>query len=189
MMRAGCQSGATLLVVLILLVLITLFAISSMSTSNMNLKVVGNFQARNEAMKSAQETIETVISTPLFTTNPENAIASPCAQSNTLCHDVTGDDTPDYTTTLDPPPTCVAVRPVKLAELTDTSPSSDDIGCTVGTSSGGTLIEGAVTGNSMCSNTVWEITAETSANDGGASVTVIHGVGVRVTASDAATSC
>lgn len=189
MNRHPRQSGATLLVVLILLVLITLFAISSMSTSNMNLKTVGNHQARNEAMKAAQESIETVISSTLFISNPDNAVLEPCATSNTLCHDVTGDGSPEYTTTLNPPPACVAVRPVKLTELSDTTPGSDDVGCTIGTSAGGAMVEGAVTGNSMCSNTVWEISAETTANDGGASVNVIHGIGVRVPASDADTSC
>ena len=48
------QRGTTLVIALIMLVVITLLAVSSLSTTNMNLKVVGNMQSRGEAMSAVQ---------------------------------------------------------------------------------------------------------------------------------------
>ncbi|HZN86576.1 MAG TPA: PilX N-terminal domain-containing pilus assembly protein, partial [Burkholderiales bacterium] len=87
MMRSAIrQRGATLVIALIMLVLLTLFAVSSMNTANTNLRVVGNMQSRNEALYAAQETLETVISTPLFLANPANAVLNPCGAQNTMCN-------------------------------------------------------------------------------------------------------
>ena len=103
------QRGATLLVALIMLVLLTMFAISSLNTSNTNLRVVGNMQARSEATNVAQEAIETTLSTTQFITNPANAVLNPCGAANTLCKDMNGDGTNDFTTVLNPAPKCVTV--------------------------------------------------------------------------------
>ncbi len=179
------QRGATLLVVLIMLVLLTMFGISSLNTANTNLKVVGNMQAKAEALNIAQEAIETVISTPLFIANPANAVAAPCGSANTLCTDINSDGTNDYTTVLSPAPKCVTVTPIKVAELN--LANSEDLSCSTG--QGQQFgIAGAVTGDSLCSNTVWEISAVTTGAGSGASVTVTQGVGVRVSA-DSGGSC
>ena len=115
------QRGTTLIIALIMLVLLTLFAVSSFNTANTNLKVVGNMQQRSEALNAAQGAIESVISTPLFIANPANAVLNPCGTANTLCTDVTGDGTADFTTTLVGPdypapphqPTCSSMELVK----------------------------------------------------------------------------
>lgn len=179
------QRGATLLVALIMLVLLTLFAVSSLNTANTNLKVVGNMQAKSEALNAAQEAVETVISSTLFISNPANAVLNSCG-TNKICTDVTGDTIPEYETTLTPQPACVTVKPIKNSELVLTS--TEDLGCAAGQQQQ-FGVAGAVTGDSLCSKTVWEVTAKTVAVGSGATVTVTQGVGVRISADDAGSSC
>jgi PilX N-terminal len=189
------QRGTTLIIALIMLVLLTLFAVSSFNTANTNLKVVGNMQQRSEALNAAQGAIESVISTPLFIANPANAVLNPCGTANTLCTDVTGDGTADFTTTLVGPdhpapphqPTCVSVRVIKNQELNFTN--QEDLGCAAGQQSGLAGVAGAMTGDSLCANTVWEVRARTVSSMSPAEVIVTQGVGVRVSSDQAGTSC
>ncbi|TAK85528.1 MAG: hypothetical protein EPO20_10990 [Betaproteobacteria bacterium] len=180
------QKGATLLVALIMLTVLMMFVVSSLNTSTTNLKVVGNMQSQSEALAASQEAIETVISTTQFISTPSNAVLNPCGTANTLCTDVTGDGTPEYTTTLTPQPTCVTVTPIKNSQLVLTN--AEDLGCSAGqTQQFG--VAGAVTGDSLCSNTVWEINAQTVGGATGASVWITQGIGVRVSADEAGASC
>ena len=55
------QQGATLILVLIMLIMLTLFAVSAMNTGTMNLKVVGNMQARKFAENVASQALEDVL--------------------------------------------------------------------------------------------------------------------------------
>ena len=176
------QHGSTLVVALIMLVLLTLFATSSFNTAKTNLMVVGNMQSTTEAANIAQQTIETVISTTQFIASPANAIASPCQGTpNTLCVDINGDNVIDYTTTLTPQPTCVYVKPISNSELVLTN--SEDLGCSAGQQQ--TLgVAGSTSGASLCSNTIWEITARTTSTTG-ATATVVQGIGIRVSNDDA----
>jgi len=57
------QRGATLLVTLIMLVVLTLFAVTGFNLSNVNLKIVGNYQMRQITEAVAQQAIENVITT------------------------------------------------------------------------------------------------------------------------------
>ena len=180
------QRGATLIIALIMLVLLTLFAVSSLNTANTNLRVVGNMQAKNEAINFAQEAIEKTISTTQFIANPANAIPTPCGAANRLCGDANGDGTPEFTITLVPQPRCVTVAPVKNADLILTNP--EDLGCASGQQQQ-FGVAGAVTGDSLCSQTVWEINARSVDNSSGATATVTQGLGIRISADDAGTSC
>ena len=189
MMQA--QRGATLFITLIMLVVISLFLVNSLNTATTNLKVVGNMQARNEAIQVAQEAIETTVSSTQFITNPSNAVLNPCGGANTLCKDVNLDDTTSsssalYTTQLTPNPSCVSVKAIQNSELVLTN--TEDLGCAAGQSQQ-FGVSGAVSGDSLCSNTVWEITAKTTDANTGASVTLTQGVSVRVSADDASGSC
>jgi hypothetical protein len=189
------QRGTTLIIALIMLVLLTLFALSSFNTANTNMKVVGNMQQKSEALNAAQQAIETVVSTPQFIANPANAVAAPCGSANTLCADVTGDGVADFTTTLVGPdyptgphqPACVSVRTIKNPELVLSNP--EDLGCAAGQQSGAAGVAGALTGDSLCANTVWEIRARTVSSSSAASVIVTQGVGVRVSTDAAGSSC
>ena len=180
------QRGATLIVALILLVLLTLFALSSLNTANTSLKVTGNMQAKTEALNAAQEAIETVISTPQFIADPDNAVVNPCGAANTLCTDVTADGMPEYTTALLPKPACVTVKPIKNETLN--LGDAEDLGCSTGQQQQ-FGVAGAATGNSLCANSVWEVSARTTSDTTGAAVTVRQGVGVRISADDAAGAC
>ena len=183
---AARQRGATLVIALIMLVLLTLFAVSSMNTANTNLRVVGNMQSKNEALYAAQETIEAVISTPQFIADPANAVPVPCGAANTTCSDVTGDGNPEYTTTLTPAPACVTVKPIKNDALN--LADAEDLGCSAGQQQQ-FGVAGAVTGNSLCANSIWEISARTTSNFSGTVVTVRQGVGVRISSDAAAAGC
>jgi Tfp pilus assembly protein PilX len=180
------QRGATLLVALIMLVVLMLFVVSSMNTANINLKIVGNMQAKHEALNAAREAIETTISQTDFISSPSNAVPTPCGAANTICANVSGNSTPDYTTVLTPQPACITVKPIKNTELNLTS--AEDAGCAAGQQQQ-FGVSGAVTGNSLCSNSIWEITAQTTATNSAASATLVEGVGVRISADDADASC
>ncbi len=60
------QSGLSLLVGLIMLVMMTLFAISAFNVSNINLRIAGNMQVRQEALAAAQTATEQVLNSPQF---------------------------------------------------------------------------------------------------------------------------
>ena len=187
-MNAGTrrQRGATLVIALIMLVVITLLAVSSFGTTQMNLKVVGNMQSRSEALNATQQAIETVISSPQFIANPANAVLNPCGTANTLCTDLNGDGTPEYTTRLNPAPSCVAMKAIKVSELNLSS--AEDLGCAAGQAQQ-FGVAGVGSGDSLCANTAWDITADTSATISRTRVTVTQGVAVRDSADDMASSC
>jgi hypothetical protein len=180
------QRGATLAIALIMLVVITLLAVSSLSTTSMNLKVVGNMQSRGEALHATQQAIETVISSPQFIATPANAVLNPCGTANTLCTDLTGNGAPDYTTRLNPSPSCVSVNAIKVSELN--LANAEDLGCAAGQAQQ-FGVAGIASGDSLCANTAWDVTAETSATVSRTRVTVTQGVAVRISADDMASSC
>jgi Tfp pilus assembly protein PilV len=62
----AAQRGATLLVVLVMLVMITLFVLSMVRLSNSNLRVVGNMQSQRALESSAQQAVETNLSSIAF---------------------------------------------------------------------------------------------------------------------------
>jgi type II secretory pathway pseudopilin PulG len=177
------QGGATLVIALIMLAVISLLAASALGTVNMNLRVVGNMQSRAEALDAAQQAIETVISTPQFIADPENAVPDPCGSANTLCTDLDGDGTPEYVTRLDPAPSCISSRPVKASELN--LAKAEDLACAAGRG----RPAGVAGGGSLCADTAWDITAETESTFSRTKVTVTQGIAVRVSAADAEAMC
>lgn len=187
------QEGATLLIALVMLVMLTLFAVSAMNTSTSNLKIVGNMQEQTEALGASQGAIEVALSTPTFTSDPNNAISTPCG-SNKMCTDLNNDGKNDLLTELTPAPKCVQARPQKISELT-LAPNSEDLACVQAQAQGTFGVAGAAgTGDSLCGHSTWDITARTIAyNTAVASspvnVTVTQGVAVRVRALDLATNC
>lgn len=67
------QRGAVLIISLLLLVAITLLGVSAINSSTVNLMVVGNLQAQQDAEAQTQEAIEAVISSATWFTNPAPA--------------------------------------------------------------------------------------------------------------------
>lgn len=182
------QSGATLIVALVILVLLALLGMGAYQTSLTDMKASGNMQARTEALNAAQETIETVISSRQFVVDPSNAVTQPCDGPNTYCSDLNGDGVAEYKTVLTPAPACVSSKVLKVTDL-DLG-SSDDLGCAVGQSQQfGVAGAAEAAGDSLCANSMWDVTAQTTAVNGGAKVTVSQGVGLRVGADEMASTC
>lgn len=165
MKTSSSQRGATLVVALIFLVLMSLFALSAFNSSSSNLRIVGNTQARQESLATAQVAVEATISSADFATNPAKVAASP------LQVDVDGNGTTDYTATLTPPPECTRVRP--LTDIPDPVPGEPDplAACRSST----TLIPG-------CLTTEWNIRAAVADSRSNAQLAVNQGVSVRVPA-------
>jgi hypothetical protein len=176
----------TLLVALIMLVLMTLFAVSTFNLGKSGLQAVGNMQSRNQTVGAAQVALSEAISLPIFTTTPANALVSPCAAPNTRCVDVNGDGINDVTVTLAPAPACLASQAIKNASLNLSLAS--DAGCTTGASQSFGIV-GSATGDSLCANTLWELTASAVDNLTQARASVVQGVTVRSSKDDVVNNC
>ena len=167
--RARAQRGASLVVSLIMLVMITLLALSVINMSTVNLRVANNEQVRTQSIASAQQAIEQVASTN-FPANP---------QPVTIPVDINGDGTPDVTVAV-AKPVCNNAVPTKLVEL-DIKQASDVACFASATSSGTGVVSDPGSGNSLCSNTQWDLAATATDNaNPGATVTVHQGIGQRV---------
>lgn len=181
------QQGMTLIMALILLIMLTLLALTSFNLGKSTLMVVSNMQQHEEASAAAQQMIEEVVSSNQFTEAPATAINSPCnGVANTRCVDSNGDGTTDVKVVLTPAPTCIKAKPIKSSEI---DPTNEDVAnCLLG-STGNTGVEGAFTGNSMCSSTVWEVTAVATDQLTDAQVTVVQGVSTVVDTNKVLTQC
>ena len=168
--NSNAQRGATLVIAMIMLILITLFVLAAVNMSSINFKVMSNEQARNESIGATQQAIEQVISTN-FPTNP---------QPVTVNVDINGDGNTDYTANI-AKPTCLNSVPIKTddPQLSVTNPN--DIACFASSASSTSGIVPAVSGgNSLCSNTQWDVKGTVTDTRTGSSVNVHQGVGVRV---------
>lgn len=178
------QRGATLVIALIFLVLMSLFAMSAFDNSNANMRVVGNTQARQEAVAAAQVAVEQTLSSPAFSSTPDSVAANP------VLVDVDGNGTADYQAQLTPRPTCFRAKPIKTAELDPALPA--DLACMrsgVVTTGGLETAGAAYAGNSLCAHSEWNIRAEVVDERTGAKVAVNQGVAVRVLETDIANAC
>jgi Tfp pilus assembly protein PilX len=183
----GRQHGITLFIALVLLVLMTLFAVTTFNLGKSSLMVVGNMQARTQAAVVANSTLEEVISKTDFFKTPAAALASPCSSvANTRCYDINGDGVNDITVTLSPQPVCKTSRVIQVSELNLSN--ANDAGCSTGVTQSFGII-GAASGDSLCADTVWELTAVATDSITKASTTVAQGVSVRVSTSDVLTNC
>jgi Tfp pilus assembly protein PilX len=180
------QRGAALVVVLVLLLLVGWFALSAFLVSGQHLQIVGNSQVRAQAAAAAQRAIEQTISSNLFTQDPAAVAAAP------ISTDVDGDGVVDFTATLTPQPKCIRIRPIKTSELNIADPK--DRVCLQSSGAGGSMLidrSGApvAAGDSMCSNSEWNVAAAVTDVASGSSVAVNQGVAIRVAAIDGATFC
>ena len=143
------QRGSTLLVSLIMLVLMTLIAISAMSSTTINLQMVGNAQFREEATAAGQRAIEVVLSKTNFLFTP------PSNQSI----DINQDGTADYLVSFVPAPQCLSYRAVNFGD--EGVPSTCAADATLG---------------AVCYWTVWDITANVSDIRTGANIVIHQGI-------------
>ncbi|MBU6484947.1 MAG: pilus assembly PilX N-terminal domain-containing protein [Betaproteobacteria bacterium] len=164
------QRGATLVIGMIMLILVTLFVLAAINMSTTNLQVMGNEQARNEAIAAAQQVIEQVSSRD-FTTNPVAVTATV---------DVAGNGSTGYSVAV-AAPRCLNSVPIKLTELDPTN--SNDVPCFgSAASSAAGVPAGTGTGDSFCSATQWDLDATSTdpTNNTGTSVTLHQGVSKRI---------
>lgn len=165
----GKQSGSTLLISLVLLVMLTLFVLTVINTTNINTRIAGNMQIQAEAQAAAQQAIEKIISV--------NFTVAPLAEDVDV--DINNDGTVDYKAHVDQP-ACTRIVPIKILEL-DISKSTD-AACL---GSGASLTSGFVgigsSGDSLCSNSQWDIKSTVNDATGtGVNVSVHQGVAVRI---------
>lgn len=170
--------GVVLLQAMILMIMLFLIAIASFNLGRQNTIIAGNMQNKAEALTAANQAVEKVISSTTFIDNPDAALPG-----NTVSYDVNGDGNNDVTVTLAPKPCVKKVQPIKNSEL-DVN-NSNDLSCAIG-SSQNLGVEGATTGNSLCANSIWEVVAVAKEEATGAQVEVTTGVGVRMSADNAA---
>ena len=175
------QHGIALVLGMIMLVLLTLLALSAFNASNVNLRIAGNMQARQETLTAAQTAIEAVLSTPAFidTTTP------PADATVTL-------NRASYTVNFTPAPACRSVVDIPSEDLVPTNP--DDFVCIPsgalpGSSSGIFPAGGAPSAPSYCSNSRWAVIASVADAKTGANTTLEQGVGVRMSKAKALTAC
>jgi len=170
------QRGVTLLVSMIFLVVLTLIVVSAIKVTNINTRLVGNMQTQNEADASAQQAIETAISAD-FTTLPT-------ASTTTVDINGSGQAGAAYAVTV-PAPKCIGLKPIKLSELD--AANVDDQSCYASGAAQNTGIVGSGTsGNSLCSNSNWDVNATAKVPATGASAATVHqGIAVRVAVGDA----
>jgi Tfp pilus assembly protein PilX len=71
------QRGATLIVALIMLVALAMLSLWSFNSGTMNLRVVGNSQARQEVVAAAQAATEMTLSTPARSQSTSTATRCP----------------------------------------------------------------------------------------------------------------
>lgn len=181
------ERGMALVIGLILLALMTLMAITSFNIGRTSLDIVGNMQARQQAVTAANDAIQEAVSTVRLFQAPNAIFLNPCGGvANTRCFDINGDGADDITVTLTPAPTCIQSQVIPNASLN--LASANEAGCATGAAQ--TFgIEGTATGSSLCANSVWEITAVARDPVTEAEVTVTTGAAVRVSTDDIGTTC
>lgn len=159
------QRGATLLVAMIFLAILMLVVASSVRTTNINTRIVGNLQTQKEAESATQLGIERMISGGAFTT-----VLSP--QTNKVDINNSGLDGATYTVTVTP--TCIATQKVESQQL-DPLVNAEDAECTISSSikDSGIVNTGDGT-DSRCRDAMWDLEAVTTAPNTAQPVTTIH---------------
>ena len=178
--------GSSLFVGLIMLLLMTLMTVAAFNMGRTSFDVVANMQQKDAAVASANDAIQEALSTTRMFQTPDTVFLTPCKGANTRCFDVNGDGKDDITVTLTPKPACVVAQTIKNNNLNLSD--AQDAGCIVGAQQNYGIV-GAVTGDSLCADSVWEINAQSVDNATNAQTTVTEGVAVRVSTANIAASC
>ena len=173
--RTG-QRGATLIIALIMLVALAMLSAWAFNGSQMNMRVVGNSQTRQEAVAAAQAAIELTISSPAFAVDPVAVAAS------AIPIDIDGDSNPDYQ---------VQLTPAQQAELERSV--AGDRAC-LGSSAApnpGIVTTGSAppTGDSLCADSEWNLRGVVTDPRTNASAAVNQGVAIRSLSTDATNAC
>jgi Tfp pilus assembly protein PilX len=181
------QSGTTLLVAMIMLVLITLVVINTVNLGSGSIQTVSNMQHRSEVAAAAEEVLQEAISSKRFFETPTTVFGTVCGSSyNAKCIDTNGDNVPDVTVALNPPPTCVQARVLTNDQLNMSIKDQADCATPPAQEAFGM---GAPTNNSECAQSMWEIRAQASDPVTQASAVATQGVSVTVPKNSVDTAC
>lgn len=159
------QRGVVLILSLIMLMVLTLIAVSAIRLSTVNLRTVANSQSRNEAMSTAQRTIDLVLSSN-FTTNIAGTASTVTVTEGGK----------NYTVVIARP--CL-VRSAPVLNIALPSPEPAPPGKQCGPYPMCTCRQGG-TSYSQCSDTIWQIQASSSSGWFGANVSITQGTGIRM---------
>lgn len=185
----------TLVIGLIMLIMISMAAVVSYNVAKTNLDIVGNLQFSNQALGSADSVIQEALSTTRMFETPNTVFLNPCTVANSRCFDMNNDGQTDITVVL-APPTCVKAQNIpNQAFANDFLPSAslvsrqEALSCTTSEAQERLATVGSATGESLCSETVWDLVATATDNGTGASITITQGAAVRVTKDNLNASC
>lgn len=193
-MRKQRQRGVTLIVSLIMLVLLTIMALTTFNIGKSSLQIVGNAQDQAQVLNAAQTMLNQVVSAPTFVDSPTNVLDnSNCpvgvtAPANSRCVDLYGDQKTVVVVAMSPPPQCKRASTVPATGLNLATSTSEDWGCTLGTPQN-FGIAGAMTGDSLCADSLWELNAAATDPVTQAQAVVTQGVSMRVSKDSVATAC
>lgn len=169
------QRGISLVVAIVFLLLMAVLALAGLRGSTTNVQIVGNMQARQEAVNTAQALLETVISTGDFATAPD---AVKTNAKTTV--DLNGDGTPDVQAVLKATPVCIRARPIPITELSPTNDEDNKCLASASITNPGIIVSPTpASQNTLCADTEWDLSAEATDATTGASATVHQGVTVR----------
>lgn len=150
--RKKGQQGATLLIAMIFMIVLMLIVASAVKTTNVNTRVAGNMQAEQEGAAAGQQMIEHVITGDLG--------AIPATQTFSVDINESGQDGAKYTVKVDAE--CIQIKPIPQLALNLSNPN--DVACL---QSGAMQPNMPSSGNSLCSESVWNIkaTSKSSSSD------------------------
>ena len=183
--RPRAQRGATLIIALIMLVALAMLGLWSFNAGTMNLRVVGNSQARQEVVAAAQA------ATASGSCVKSGVLSVSSVAAGAIPIDIDGDAVPDYQARLTPAPSCYRVRVLKVNEL---DPASEGdracLGSSTATNPGIEIVGAApVAGDSLCADSEWNVRAVVSDTRSHATAAVNQGVAVRTLTTDTASAC
>jgi hypothetical protein len=168
------QSGAALIIAIIFLLMLSTLALTGLRASTTNVTIVGNMQARQEVVSTAQMLIEQTVSTDEFARNPQGVFAAAQVSS-----DFNGDGTADAVARLAVPPVCLRARVVAIDDL---DPDNElDAGCfaSAALSNPGFVPAGGGPAGSLCADTEWHLSSRATDARTGAAITLNQGVTMR----------
>jgi len=193
MVTTSRERGAALVVSLIFLLIFLVMALAVYRGSLTSAQVIGNMQWRNEAIASANEAIDRLLSSARIATEPQ--IVTQQVNAAPLQYDVNADGTPDVVVSFPdvtqdgitrPGPRCLRAAPVPVSELDPDEP--EDAGCFISSSAGGLAAEGGGGASSfnsggavsLCSSSEWTMTVRATDPSTNTSVDVVQGFAARI---------
>lgn len=180
------QRGIVLVIGLMMLILLTLMAVAALKFGTSNFAVVANQQTRAEAVRAAEQVIDQIIDNKEILVWNGNNLYGTGTGSNTVDVDINGDGNKDYTVVV-ASPVCVKRQPLPANVLR--YELADDLACARDTNQALLGIEGAATGDSLCSTVTWDVVATASDSFQQNHVEVVQGVGQRVATTRVALVC